>query len=142
MNPTHEVNQRKPMAAFVVSLLAGLWMLVPSVAGCMGGHGWMRRGGMMDGMRHGGMGTWMWRHGYMHDSMTVGTWSWIGLALAVFVCIAATIVYARPQARTAWGVAIMVGSVAAAATGVGFLPAVMGVVGGMLAVTWRPNERA
>ena len=138
MKNEYEGNQRKPVAAFVVSLLAGLWMLVASAAGGMGWHGGMGHGRMMGGMGRGGMHTWMWRHDYMNDFMAAGAWSWIGLALAVLVCVAAVIVYVRPQGHIAWGVTIIVGSVIGAVTGVGFLPAVMGVIGGILAVTWRP----
>lgn len=139
MKNEYEENQMKPVVAFVVSLLAGLWMLASSTAGCMGWHGGMGTGRMMGGMGRGGM--WMWRHGYMYDVMGAGVWSWLGFALAILVCAAAIIVYVRPQGHVAWGVTIIVGSVVAAATGVGFLPVFMGIVGGILAATWSSNVK-
>lgn len=140
MKTEQKENQGKPMAALVISLLAGLWMLGSSAAGGMGWHGGMGHGRMMGGMGRGSMGMWMWRHDYMNDFMAAGAWSWIGLAVAILLCVAAIIVYVRPQGHIAWGVTIIVGSVIAAITGAGFLPAVLGIVGGILAVTWRPTE--
>ncbi|MFO7820608.1 MAG: hypothetical protein R6V56_00900 [Lentisphaeria bacterium] len=139
MKNESEGNRGQAVAAFVVSLLAGLWMLASSLAGGMGWYAGMGNGRMMGGMGRGNMGMWMWRHGYMNDVMGAGAWSWIGLALAILVCVAAIIVYVRPQGHIAWGVTIIVGSVIAAATGVGFLPAVLGIVGGILAVTRPPS---
>jgi hypothetical protein len=48
MSETQMQRTEQPTVAFVLSLLAGLWML--AAGGMMGGYGW---GGMMGGARHG-----------------------------------------------------------------------------------------
>lgn len=125
--------------AFVLSLLAGLWML--GMGGYMGGFG---MGGMMGGMGRGGMhgyagmygwngmNGWMWGRG-MH---TFGLWSpWFGALAGILVIVGASILYSKPaQART-WGTIILVVSVLDFFLGMGGLVAgVLGVIGGAVAI--------
>ena len=102
----------KATAAFVLSLLAGLWML--SAGGMMGGFG---MGGMMQGyggqgghygsygMSHfQGMSGWMWGSGMHAFGMS---WPWLGVAAGIVVLIGAVMLYVRPQQRRSWGLVIL-----------------------------------
>ena len=79
MSETQVHKTEQPTAAFVLSLLAGLWML--GAGGMMGGFGW---GGMMRGWQ--GMGGWMWGR----DARSFGVWwPWFGLFAGIVVLIGA-----------------------------------------------------
>jgi hypothetical protein len=122
----------KPTVAFVLSLLAGLWML--AAGGMMGGFGW---GGMMGG-QHGmahwrGMGDWMWGRGVHAFGMS---WPWFGLVAGVVVLIGAVMLYVKPEQRRTWGLVILVISALNVFVGIGgLLAGALGVVGGAVAMS-------
>ena len=109
----------QPTAAFVLSLLAGVWM--------MGGFGW---GGMMGGWH--GMGGWMSGRGIR----TFGVWwPWFGIFAGIVVLVGAVMLYVRPEQRRSWGVVILVASVLNIFFGMmGLLAGTMDVIGGVLAL--------
>jgi hypothetical protein len=115
----------QPTAAFVLSLLAGLWML--AAGGMMGGFGW---GGMMGGWHS--MGGWMWGRGIQ----TFGVWRpWFGVLAGIVVLVGAVMLYVRPEQRRSWGVVILVASALNIFIGMmGLLAGTMGVIGGVLAL--------
>jgi hypothetical protein len=121
---------KQPTAAFVLSLLAGLWML--TFGGMMGGFGW---GGMMGGMMGGwhGMGGWMGGQG----TRTFGVWwPWFGVFAGIAVLIGAVMLYVRPEQRRSWGVVILVASALNIFLGMmGLLAGTLGVIGGVLALS-------
>lgn len=128
-------------AAFVLSLLAGLWML--SMGGMMGGPGFE---GMMRGRRgqYGpfgmsciqGRSSWMWGSG-MHAFGA--TWPWFGVMAGIVVVIGAVMSYVRPLERRGWGLAIVVLSALNFFVGMGgLLAGVFGVIGGALAMARTP----
>jgi hypothetical protein len=131
-------TSEKPTAAFVLSLLAGLWML--TAGGMMGGFG---RGGMMGRFGWGrnmggqggygqGMGNWMWGSG-MHVFGT--SQPWFGAIAGVVVLVGAAILYAKPEQRRPWGLVILVVSAIDIFVGMGGLVAgALGVIGGALAL--------
>jgi hypothetical protein len=107
------------------------------------GHGWGSAGGgqMMGGPGYGGMHTWTWRHGYMQHYWG-GAWPpWAGIAAAVLVIAGAAVVYSTPRSSREWGVVVLIASAVALVTGSGIVPGVLGIVGGILALTWRPERR-
>lgn len=116
----------KPTAAFVLSLLAGLWML--AAGGMMGGFGW---GDMMGGWH--GMGGWMWGRG----TRSFGVWwPWFGVLAGIVVIVGAAMLYVKPEQRRSWGLVIL------AASGLNFflgmmgpLAGTLGVIGGVLALS-------
>ena len=112
----------RPIAAFVLSLLAGLSLLARSGMIYGWGHGaW--RGGM-----HGWMGQWG------PDAFGMG-WPWFGWIAAVILLVAAVALYVRPEARRGWGIVILGTSGLQLFLGMGgFLAAVLGLVGGALAL--------
>lgn len=115
----------QPTAAFVLSLLAGLWML--AAGGMMGGFGW---GGMMGGWH--GMGGWMGGQGIR----TFGVWwPWFGLFAGIVVLVGAVMLYVRPEQRRSWAIAILVASALNIIFGMmGLFTGTMGVIGGVLAL--------
>lgn len=134
----------KATAAFVLSLLAGLWMLsAAGMMGMMGGYGF---GGMMggqggqygpSGMNHSqGRGGWMWSSG-MHGFGA--TWLWLGVAAGIVVLIGAVMLYVKPQERRGWGLAILIISAVDFFVGMGgLLAGILGVIGGALAMAGKP----
>lgn len=113
---------------FVLSLLAGLWML--AAGGMMNGFGW---GGMMGGWH--GMGGWM----LGQSIRTFGVWwPWLGVFAGIAVLVGAVMLYARPEQRRSWGVVILVASALNIFFGMmGLLAGTMGVIGGVLALGTR-----
>ena len=113
----------QPTVAFVLSLLAGLWML--AAGGMMGGFGW---GGMMGGWmgdRVGirGFGVW---------------WPWFGIFAGIVVLVSAVMLYVKPEQRRSWGVVILVASALNFLLGMmGFLAGTLGVIGGVLALSTK-----
>lgn len=114
----------KPTAAFVLSLLAGLWML--AAGGMMYGFGW----------GPGAMGGWMWGHGMIGSVW----WPWFGIVAGIVVLVGAAMLYAKPEQRQGWGVVILVASALNFFVGMGgLLAGVLGVIGGALVLSWRPG---
>jgi hypothetical protein len=128
----------KPTAAFILALLGGLWMLA---SGLWGG-GWDWRG------MHGG--GWGWAGGCALSRGTVcnwmagyGWWPWVGLIAGLAIVTAATLLYARPEQRTGWGIAILLAAIIGFSFGAdGLLAAVLAAVGGVLALVWQPPPSA
>jgi len=119
----------RPTAAFVLSLLAGLGMLI--------------RGGMMHLWDPEGW------YGAMHRSMHGGTaplsldgvamgWLWTVPIAGLVLSAAAVGLYARPEARRGWGIAILAASGFGFFSGMGgFLAGILGFVAGALALLSR-----
>jgi hypothetical protein len=118
-----------PTAAFVLSLLAGLWML--AAGGMMGGFGW---GGMMGGWQ--GMHGWMWGRS---DVRGFPLWSpWFGVAAGIIVLIGAVMLYVRSEQRRSWGIVILVVSALNIFLGMmGLVAGTLGVIGGVLALAMK-----
>lgn len=117
----------KLTVAFVLSLLAGLWML--SAGSMMSGFGW---DGMMvrwQGMQH----SWMWGRGMNTFGMS---WPWFGIVAGIVVLIGAVMLYVKPEQRQSWGIAILVTSALNVFVGIGgVLAGALGVIGGVLALS-------
>lgn len=113
----------RPTAAFVLSLLAGLWLLA--------------RSGLMYGWWH------LAWHDRMHRRMAdwgpgeflaIG-WPWPGAIAGIVLLVGAVALYVRPAARRSWGIVILVTSGLQLLLGMGGLPAaVLGLVAGAIAV--------
>ena len=121
-------QNERPIAAFVVSLIAGLWMLT--------------MGGMM-GWGYMSASHWMWQHHeMMHGYGGGGLWFWLGTLAAIVVVIGAVALYSRPTTAPRWGVVIIAVSCLALLAGVGgLLGGLLGMIGGFLAMTWQPEAR-
>jgi hypothetical protein len=115
---------QQPTAAFVLSLLAGLWML--AAGSMMGGFGW----GMMGGWRR--TGGWMWGQGF-------GVWwPWFAVVGGIIVLVGAVMLYTKPEQRRTWGTVILVASALNFLLGMmGLLAGTLGVIGGVLALSTK-----
>ena len=120
MSATQIQTTGQTTVAFVLSLLAGLWML--GAGSMMGGFGW---GGMMGG--------WMWGRGMG----TFGVlWPWFSVFAGIVVLTGAVVLYVKPQQRRGWGVVVIVASALNFIVGMGgLLAGALGVIGGVLALS-------
>ena len=117
--------EQRLTGAFVLSLLAGLWML--------------GSGGMMYGM-HYEQGSWMWHQGMMRGmGMGMGSilwWPWFGFIAGIVVLVAAAMFYSSPaQAKTLCIVIIVFSAIDALVGMGGLIAGTLGILGGALALT-------
>lgn len=112
----------RPIAEFVLSLLAGVMLLA--------------RSGMMYGGMHGAWDRHMegWMESWGPRAFAVG-WPWFGTIGGLVLIVAAVALFVRPEARRGWGVVILVTSSLQLLLGMGgFVAGVLGLVAGVLAV--------
>lgn len=115
----------KVTVPFVLSLLAGLWMM--SAGSMMGGFGWNSMMGNGEGMYG-----WMWGRGMHAFGMS---WPWFGVLAGIVVLIGAVMLYVRPEQSRNWGLLILVASALNVFVGIGgVLAGALGIVGGVLAL--------
>lgn len=140
-----DATTSKPTAAFILALLGGLWMIL---AGAFWGPGWGMGGMHRGGMPHHGPPdhaptSWMHQRGVVCSFTADYTWwPWVGLAAGVLIVIGAGMLYARPEQRVGWGIAILVAAVVSLFLGAGgLIGALLAIIGGILALTSRaPTE--
>jgi len=135
----------KPTTAFILSLIGGIFILlgggmmsmIGSYRGMM--NGYWGYGGMMGGYGPGwgyGPGFGMMR-GYGYGGM----FGLAGVIFGVVVIVSALMLYNNPVDHAKWGAMILVFSVlsifgsAMAGFGIGLI---LGLLGGIFAITWKP----
>jgi hypothetical protein len=133
---TVQPTDRGPMASFVLSLIAGLLILAGvgmmvtyshgiSYYGMMGGYYGMMGGyyGMMQGFGYGG-----WFYGAAA----------IGLVSGIVILTGAAMIYVLPSKAPTWGLLVLIFSIISF-FGMGgfFIGAILGTIGGILALTWH-----
>jgi len=148
----------KPTAAFVLSLVAGiLIMLRGGITGMMGAflssNGYGGYGGMMNGYNgystyggYGGFGGMM--NGYGFNGMMrglgigFGFMAVFGVVFGLIVLLSALMLHSHPMQHMTWGIVIVIFSVLSIfggmMNGLG-LGLVLGIVGGVLAIIWKPH---
>jgi hypothetical protein len=135
---THDKN----LAAFVLSLIAGFWML--ATAG-MTSRFWMQgMQGMMGPTPSGeyghdyGMYSWGGMYAWMYGRGVYGAgewWPWFAFIAGLLVIAGGFILYLRPAQRHTWGAVIVVVSALDFLFGIGGLVAgALGVIAGILAM--------
>ncbi len=147
-------DSERPTIAFILSLIAGIFILlgggVMSLFGSwMGnyGYGCGMMGGYCgyDGMI-GGYNGWggMMGPGFgMMGGRGFGLFGVLGLIFGTIVIISAVMLNSKPQEHTTWGILIIIFSVlsvfgsAMGGFGIGL---VLGLIGGALAIAWKPLE--
>ncbi|MGA2461624.1 MAG: DUF6114 domain-containing protein [Candidatus Bathyarchaeia archaeon] len=138
------MTEEKPTAAFVLSLVAGIFILLGGgmmsmLGSFMGQYGF----GMMGG--YGGFGGMMGYGRYPFGVMgaAFGVLGVLGLVFGVIVIISALMLNKKPAEHSTWGTVIVVFSVlsifgsAMGGFGVGLI---LGLIGGILGITWKPPE--
>lgn len=136
-------NEERPTAAFLLSLVAGVFIILGGGMMSMLGYGFM---GMMgrygDWGGYGGWGGMMGR-GFGMMGFAFGMMGFLGLIFGAIVIISALMLNSKPQEHTTWGTLILVFSVvsifgSAGGFGIGLI---LGIIGGVLAITWKPPEK-
>jgi len=128
-------ERERPTAAFLLSLLGGIFILVGG--GAMSMFGPFGFGGMMGGFR-GMMG---YRYGMM-GGLGFGVFGILGLIFGAIVIISAFMLNSKPHEHSTWGTVIVIFSVlsifgsAMGGFGVGLI---LGIIGGILGITWKPS---
>jgi len=133
-------TSERPVASFVLSLIAGLLVLVGSATVMGLSSGSPRYGGMMGGYYYGGMmGGY---YGMMRGFGFGGGWFYglaaIGIVSGIIILVGAIMLYNQPASSSTWGALILAFSIVSL-FGMGgfFFGAILGVVGGILALTWK-----
>ncbi len=128
-------SAEKPNVAFILSLVGGLLIFVGSAVSIV----WFSVGsapfggywGMMSGW-HGMTGS----YGFAYDYLLV--LSVLGLACGVIVVVGGFMLSLRPLEHVTWGVLIVIFSaISFVSMGGWFVGAILGIVGGALALAWR-----
>ncbi len=96
--------------------------------------------GMMGGFRGMMGGYWGMMGGYGFPFGSIVGLSLIGLISGVLVIIGAVMLDTRPSEHTIWGIIVLVFSIISL-LGLGgfFVGAILGIIGGALALSWRPT---
>jgi hypothetical protein len=129
-----------PTAAFVLSLIGGLFIILGGgVMTIMGSFIGSFRYGMMDGYRRWGG---MMSPGFGMMSFAFSALGIFGLIFGVIVMVSVILLNRRPAQHSTWGTLIVIFSVlsifgsAMGGFGVGLI---LGLIGGVLAITWKPT---
>jgi hypothetical protein len=130
----------KPTAAFILSLIGGVFILLGG--GVMTMMGWSTFCGITGCRNYGrmmGPGFGMMGNGYAYGFS--GIFGIAGIFFGVAVIISALLLYNNPAQHSTWGSVILVLSVlsilgsAMGGFGIGLI---LGAIGGILALTWKP----
>lgn len=127
------MSVEKPTTAFVLSLIAGVLILLGGgmgsfFLGMMGGWRGMMSGPHMMGFPSGGYG--------------IG-FSILGLIVGFLVIFGAIMLDSKPNEHKTWGAIILIFSILSILVGIGGfgLGAILGIIGGALAISWTPTKR-
>jgi hypothetical protein len=129
------MTEEKPTAAFILSLLAGVFILLGGgmmamIGSWLGNYGVTSQYGRWGGM----MGT-----GFGMVRFAFGAMGVLGFVFGVIVIISALMLNRRPEQHQTWGSLIVLFSVlsifASAMGGFG-VGLILGLIGGILAITW------
>ena len=137
----------EPTVAFILSLIGGIFILLGGgMMSMMGSFGY----GMMNGYGsysgYGGMmGGYGWGYGpgfgMMRGYGYFGIFGLVGILFGIAVIVGAVMLHHNPAEHSKWGLIILIFSIlsifgsAMGGFGVGLI---LGVIGGILALTWKP----
>jgi hypothetical protein len=132
-------EQEIPTVAFILSLVGGILVLLMGIMFLTIGTAFM--GGMMGGYYPGMMGGYYYPGGAgFVSSIIAGIGIW-GLICGVLILLGAFMIYTRPGSHGIWGIIILIFSLLSFIAGGGFIiGAILGVIGGILAIVWKPPE--
>jgi hypothetical protein len=132
-------EQEIPTGAFILSLVGGILVLLMGIMFLTIGTAFM--GGTMGGYYPGMMGGYYYPGGAgLVSSIIAGIGIW-GLICGVLILLGAFMIYTRPGSHGIWGIIILIFSLLSFIAGGGFIiGAILGVIGGILAIVWKPPE--
>ena len=134
----------KPTAPFVLSLIAGLLIIAAGGTGMMWfSSGMPMYGGMVGGMMGGMMGGWQGMMGGVGFGGFLSIMMILGVISGAIILIGSVMLYSQPSQTKTWGITIL-GFSLIGLFGMGgfFIGAILGFVGGLLAITWNPTPAA
>jgi Family of unknown function (DUF6114)/zinc-ribbon domain len=108
----------KPTAAFVLSLIGGIFILLG--------------GGLIAAIGASFFGS------LAAAALVLGV---IGLAFGILILVGAIMLYTHPEQHVTWGVIILVFSILSIFTSLGgfLVGLILGIIGGALAISWKPR---
>lgn len=129
-------NERKPTVPFVLSLIAGIFTLIGGLT--MAYFGLWRfefMGRMMRGYGY------AFAAGPGYFSPFISLAGMLGIIFALIVILSAIMLNRQPTQHTTWGILILIFSILGIFGGMGgyLIGLVLGVVGGALAIAWKPQ---
>lgn len=130
----------RPTTAFILSLIGGIFILLGG--GMMSTIGSFGFGGMMSGMMGPGFGM-MGYPGYGMFALGFGLFGIFGLIFGAIVLISALMLNSKPEQHSTWGtliIAFSVLSIFGSAMGGFGIGLILGLIGGILGLNWKPAE--
>lgn len=130
--------ENRPVAAFILSLIGGVFILLGAAIMSMFAFGTLNMSGMTGMMT----GTMSGMYGGTGMGMMVGfapVLAVLGFASGILVILGAVMLYSRPIGSRLWGAIILAFSLVSILGGMGgfVVGLILGVVGGTLALTWK-----
>ena len=135
------MDQERPWLAFLISLIAGILILTGGL--CTSVVGILLRISRFESAN--GQVTWPGTLGSGVElfEFGVGLMGIVGVLAGIIVILAAVMLVKRPKKRSTWGSLIILFSlfsIYGAAMGGFGIGLVLGLIGGILAVTWKPKK--
>lgn len=134
-------GEEKPTTAHILSLIGGILILIGGLTrtAMMGLLNWgMGSLGMMDGWMKGRGEYMIGGRGFL-PSMFFGI-GILSVVCGIIVIVGAVMLNSKPQGHSKWGTLILVFSLLSLIGAGGFLAGlILGVVGGALAISWKPK---
>jgi uncharacterized membrane protein len=133
-------KNEKPTAGFVLSLIAGIFILINGAL--LGFVGSFLSGLDMTGVisQYASEAPQEAAAGLAVASMVLYGLMAVGIIFGILVLVGSLMVYRNPAHKTAWGVIILVFSILSFVTGGGFLIGfILGIIGGALILAWKPK---
>ena len=129
------MGDQKPTGAVVLSLLAGIFIVIGggvrlAVGALMGRYGASR--GMM-----GGFGFGLFARTLRGLGIGFRLTGLLAVVFGVIVIVAALLLYFHPSGHVAWGVLILIFSILSIFGS--FIGIVLGIIGGIFAIIWHPH---
>lgn len=133
----------KSTAAFILSLVGGVFIILGGGMMTLMGS-WLGNfgAGMMG--RYGGLGGMMGTGGFGMMQYSFGAMGVVGVILGAIVIVSAFMLNSKPEQHQIWGALIVLFSVLSILGGAmgGFgIGLVLGLIGGVLAITWNPPRK-
>ncbi len=120
-----------PVVAAVVTVLAGVWLVVTALVMALGTH-------PVHGRMH-GMGRMLWHHQMIMRYRGQVFWNWFGVVAAILLLVGALLMVLKPASAIAWGAAVLILSILVLLAGAGgVLAGAIGILGGILAIRRQP----
>jgi len=131
---SYSLAEEKPSTAFILSLIAGILIVVGGVVGSV----FMGMMGSWYGGWSGMMGPGMMEFPWWGFGMAFGI---TGLVIGIIVILSAIMLDSRPKEHKTWGIIILVFSILSIIGGMGGfgIGLILGIIGGALAISWQPS---